>query len=94
MVAVASTKVRTNITTIPHAGDGYTYYGYTYYGYTYYGYTYYGHTYYGYTYFGHTYYGHTYPHRRAMGVLAMSRALGDLFLKPYVSAEPDVSLAQ
>ena len=28
---------------------------------------------------------------RAMGILAMSRALGDLFLKPYVSAEPDVS---
>jgi len=27
---------------------------------------------------------------RAMGILAMSRALGDLFLKPYVSAEPDV----
>ena len=29
--------------------------------------------------------------RRAMGVLAMSRAIGDLFLKPYVGAEPDVS---
>ena len=29
---------------------------------------------------------------RAMGILAMSRAIGDLFLKPYVSAEPDVSV--
>ena len=29
--------------------------------------------------------------RRAMGVLAMSRAIGDLFLKPYVGAEPEVS---
>ena len=28
---------------------------------------------------------------RAMGILAMSRAIGDLFLKPYVSPEPDVS---
>jgi len=28
---------------------------------------------------------------RAMGVLAMSRAIGDLFLKPYVGAAPDVS---
>lgn len=27
---------------------------------------------------------------RAMGILAMSRAIGDLFLKPYVSPEPDV----
>ena len=27
---------------------------------------------------------------RAMGILAMSRAIGDLFLKPYVSAEPDI----
>lgn len=27
---------------------------------------------------------------RTMGILAMSRALGDLFLKPYVSATPDV----
>lgn len=26
-----------------------------------------------------------------MGILAMSRALGDLFLKPYVSAEPEIS---
>jgi len=29
---------------------------------------------------------------RAMGILAMSRAIGDLFLKPYVSAEPDVNV--
>ena len=29
---------------------------------------------------------------RAMGILAMSRAIGDLFLKPYVSAEPEVSV--
>ena len=28
---------------------------------------------------------------RAMGVLAMSRTIGDLFLKPYVGAAPDVS---
>ena len=27
---------------------------------------------------------------RAMGILAMSRAIGDLFLKPYVSAEPEI----
>jgi serine/threonine protein phosphatase PrpC len=31
---------------------------------------------------------------RAMGILAMSRAIGDLFLKPYVSAEPDISTVQ
>ena len=29
---------------------------------------------------------------RAMGILAMSRAIGDLFLKPYVSADPEVTL--
>lgn len=29
---------------------------------------------------------------RAMGILAMSRAIGDLFLKPYVSAEPDIAV--
>ena len=31
---------------------------------------------------------------RAMGILAMSRAIGDIFLKPYVSAIPDVRVVQ
>lgn len=31
---------------------------------------------------------------RVMGLLAMSRALGDHFLRPYVIPEPEVSLGQ